>query len=159
MPLNNPVLLGLYAAIIAAISSLVVAVISKLFDRKNEKEKWLRSELQNIYGSCIKSLTTPLTLAYIPTNLDTIEGAIIEAKKWLALVLIYHPSKKTKEFKELEQQVSLFITGQYDKFLEVCLAKGVQPSEKYRHQISVYQAADIMLGRILEFAYRDKRLF
>jgi hypothetical protein len=165
MQLDNPVLIGVYVASITAITSvitnLITTFISNFFQDRREGKNQLKSELQNIYSGSIKSLATLLTLSGIESNLDTIELSIVEAKKWLALSLIYSESKYKELFEHFEEETSLFILGQYEQLLEKekTWATGLQPLEKYQNVEDVYAAADIMIRRIMEVACQDKRLY
>ncbi|MBD1945797.1 hypothetical protein H6F50_26170 [Coleofasciculus sp. FACHB-712] len=162
MQLNNPVLLGVFVTSITAISTVIAtsltSLISNYYQTKRENEIWLKSELRNIYGGAIQSLATLLTLSGIESNMDAIEEAIVDAKKWLALSLIYFEPKQKKTFKVFEDEIYLFTSGQYKYFLEKARIKGLQPAEKYQGVNDVYGAADVMLKRIIEVAYQDKRL-
>lgn len=159
MQLDNPVLIGVYVASITAITSvitnLITTCISNYFQNKRENRNWLRSELRNIYGDCIKSLSTILTLAGIDSNLDSIEQSIVESKKYLALSLIYTRRKQIQSFDIFKKEVCLFTLGEYEKLLD---ESAIEPSSKYRDLASVYRAADIMLKHIIQVASQDKRL-
>ncbi|MBD1889805.1 hypothetical protein [Coleofasciculus sp. FACHB-SPT9] len=162
MQLNNPVLIGVFITSITAIASVITTLLTSLISTysqtRRENKIWLRSELRNIYGGAVQSLATLLTLSSIESNMDIIEGAIVDAKKWLALSLIYFEPKQKKVSELFEEEIYLFISGQYKQFLINAQMKGFQPSEKYQGVNDVYGAADVMLKRIMEVAYQDKRL-
>ncbi|MEH2216041.1 MAG: hypothetical protein V7K72_02685 [Nostoc sp.] len=166
MQLDNPTLIGVYIASITAVTSvttnLITTVISNWFQTNRQK----RSELQDIYAACIKSLATVSTLSSATeSNMDNIELSLVEAKKCLALLLIC--TKKSNQIKLIEEEVYLFISGQYEQFLKKASINVLQPSdkslEKYEYllnqpQKQVISAADIMLQLIIKIAAQDKRL-
>ncbi|MEH2198671.1 hypothetical protein [Nostoc sp.] len=166
MQLDNPTLIGVYIASITAVTSvttnLITTVISNWFQSNREK----RSELQDIYVGCIKSLATVSTLSgATESNMDNIELSLIEAKKYLALLLIC--SKKRNQIKLIEKEVYLFTSGQYEQLLKQASTNVLQPSDKYlekyeylpnQGQKQVLSAADMMLQLIIKIAPQDNRL-
>ncbi|MEH2193688.1 MAG: hypothetical protein V7K98_13770 [Nostoc sp.] len=162
MQLDNPTLIGVYIASITAVTSvttnLITTVISNWFQNNREK----RSELQDIYVGCIKSLATVSTLSgATESNMDNIELSLIEAKKYLALLLIR--SKKRNQIKLIEKEVYLFTSGQYEQLLNQTSTNVLQTSEKYEYlpnqrQKQVLNAADMMLQLIIKIAPQDNRL-
>ncbi|QIR39003.1 hypothetical protein HCG51_21380 [Tolypothrix sp. PCC 7910] len=162
MQLDNPALTAIYfasiTAIVSVITNLVITIISNIFQNSREK----RSEIQDIYAGCIKSIATVSTLSgATESNMDNIEQSLVEAKKYFALLLIR--TKNKSQIKQMEEEIYLFITGQYTQLLEKVSIEGLQPSEKYKYLENIQQkvvlsAADIMLKRIIKIAPQDKRL-
>jgi hypothetical protein len=61
-------------------------------ERKFEREKWKRDQLQKIYSNCIENLSIPST-------------DYKSALKWLNILLIYHPDRTGESFSELKQKI------------------------------------------------------
>lgn len=164
MQLDNPVLIGVYIASITAITSvitnLITTLVSNYSQNRRESKNWVRSELRGIYGDCIKSLSTLLTLSgMVESNLDFIEQSVVESKKYLALALIYVNRKQIKSFSAFKEDVHLFTSGEYEKLLNEARMRGIEPISRYQNVIALYGAADVMLRQIIEIASRDERLF
>ena len=113
LELNNPVLIGIS---VGAISSLIgsflggtFSLLNTLISNRNlrmiEKEKWIRDNLQLVYGNCITNLSEVLGQRII--GKEYFEKAS-EASKWLNLVLLYHPNRKTPEYENLKNGVLEF---------------------------------------------------
>ncbi|MBC5797448.1 MAG: hypothetical protein VKL60_03865 [Sphaerospermopsis sp.] len=86
---------------------------------------------------------------------------MVEAKKYLALLLIY--TKSIKEFKEIQKDIYLFTIGEYKEVIEESNKKGLKLSVRYAsiQEASIRDirlASDIILKKILETAPKDKRL-
>jgi hypothetical protein len=163
--LNNPILIGVYIASITAITSaltnLITSCISNVSQNRRDKVNWLRSEMQKIYSNCIQNLAAVTTLSFaVESNLDDIERSLIEAKKWLALILIYTKSRRSKYFSDFEKEVFLFTSGEYLKFLKEAESKNLYPSSRYENKENgeVCGAAQVMLRRVIEISSKDKRL-
>ncbi|MGJ5629592.1 hypothetical protein [Nostoc sp. CALU 1950] len=162
MQLDNPALTAIYfasiTAMVSVITNLVITIISNCFQNTRQK----RTELQDIYTGCIKSIATLTTLSTATeTNLDNIEQSLVEAKKYLAILLIR--TKNRNQIKQIEEEAFLFTTGQYKQLVEKAIIKGLKPSERFEYiedekNKALFSAADIMLKLIIEFAPQDKRL-
>lgn len=111
MQQNNPVFF-IAAAAIGAIASVITTLSNSCLQNKRENKNWVKSELRNIYGGSIQSLATLLTLSSIESNMDSIEGFVVEAKKWLALSWIYFEPKQKEISKVFEEEIYLFTSGQ-----------------------------------------------
>jgi len=112
---------------IGAVISLSVSVFSNWYvsrrqkeqwirERKAEKETWLRNKLQEVYTNCIYYLSKEGYTGWVSLSLKDVseieyyklrfEGAKLdsenrrELRKWLNLLLLYHPRKDTKEFED-----------------------------------------------------------
>lgn len=160
MDITNQVLISSsvsIAALITSVFNLFNTRISRNSQIELDSKVWLRNQIQNAYVGAIGSLSTLLTLGGVDSNLDTIEQSIAEAKKCLALALIY--AEHTEQFKEFDKYATLFISGQYPEFLEAAKLKQLKPAERYLDKLKVYGAADLMLKKVLEIARCDKRLF
>lgn len=166
MELNNPTLLGVYIASITAITSVITNLITTFISNCFQNNRGKRSELQDIYAGCIKSLATVSTLSgATESNMDNIELSLVEAKKYLALLLIR--TKNRKKIKLIEEEIYLFATRQYQQILERASLNKLNPSnqslEKYGYlrnerQKQVLSAADVMLQLIIKNGPRDERL-
>jgi len=166
MKLDNPTLLGVYVASITAMASVIISLSTTLISQNFQKSKQKRDELQDIYAGCIKNLAAVTTLSHATEeNMNNIESSLVEAKKDLALLLIY--GKNKKPIKIIEEQGLLFITGQYKKltlnFPKDILVFPRSSFEKYDYILdernkTLLIAADMMLQLIILIAPEDKRL-
>jgi hypothetical protein len=152
-------------------SLLVDADLSLFFLRQIYSSVLSRSLFQKsnmipIYAGCITSLATLSTLSGVTeSNMDTIELSLVEAKKWLALLLIR--SNNGNEIKLIKEEAYLFTTGQYTQLLEKASIHPFKPinqsSEKYAYLHNqplkqLLSAADTMLQLIIKVGSQDKRL-
>ena len=163
--LNNPTLIGVYIATITAISGICFNLLITFFSNNFQKNKEKRNQLQDIYTGCIKSLATVSTLSNATeNNMDNIEISLVDAKKYLALLLIY--TKESNQIK-LNEEIHLFIAGQYQQILErasLNMSKLLNQSQtKYTYlqnerQKEVLITADIMLQIIINIGIQDQRL-
>jgi hypothetical protein len=118
LELNNPVLIGIS---VGAISSLIgsflggsFSLLNTLISNRNlrliEKEKWIRDNLQLVYSNCITSLSAVSNIFVgggMTKGKEYYETAS-EASKWLNLLLLYHPSRKTLDYEDLKTGVLEF---------------------------------------------------
>ncbi len=155
--LNNPILIAVYIILTTAIINLITANINNSFQKEREQV----SQIEDIYAGCIKSLATVTTLSgATEENLDNIEKSLIEAKKYLSLLLIR--TKERSYIYKIEKEAELFATGDYEKLLEIASQNGFK-SSKYNYllnesQKKVLSAADIMLQIMIKNPHQDKRL-
>lgn len=161
MRLDNPTLLGVYIASITAVTSVVTNLLTTITTNCFQKNREKRSEIQNIYAGCIKSLATVSTLSgATENNLDNIELSLVEAKKDLSFLLIY--TKNNNLIQEIGEEVYLFTVGNYEQFLESASKKGFKCLKydylKNKPLKQVLSASDIMLQMIIKNAHKDKRL-
>ncbi|MEH2015766.1 hypothetical protein [Nostoc sp.] len=162
MVLNNTVLIGVIIGLITGLINGCVTILINTFQSSREKIR----ELQDIYAGCITSLATVSTLSgATESNMDTIELSLVEAKKWLALLLIR--SNNSNNIKLIKEEVYLFTIGQYRKLLEKATIHPLQPinqsSGKYAYVSNqplreLLSAADTMLQLIIKVGAKDKRL-
>ncbi len=160
MPLNNPTLMGVYIVLFTVISSAIINLSTAMINNRFQEQREKISQIQDIYAGCIKNLTTVSTLSgATEDNLDNIEQSLIEAKKYLSLLLIR--TKKRSYISSIEKEAYLFATGNYEKLLEIA-SQNEFKSSKYNYllnepQKQVLSAADIMLQIMIKNA-KDKRL-
>ncbi|WP_375468538.1 hypothetical protein [uncultured Nostoc sp.] len=103
MVLNNTILIGVIIGLITGLINGCVTILINTFQSSREKIR----ELQDIYAGCITSLATVSTLSgATESNMDTIELSLVEAKKWLALLLIR--SNNSNNIKLIKEEVYLF---------------------------------------------------
>ncbi|MHC5936601.1 hypothetical protein [Nostoc sp.] len=162
MGLNNPVFIGVIIGLITGLINGCVTISINTFQSSREKIR----ELQDIYAGCITSLATVSTLSgATESNMDTIELSLVEAKKWLALLLIR--SNNSNNIKLIKEEVYLFTIGQYRELLEKTTIHPLQPinqsSGKYVYVSNqplreLLSAADTMLQLIIKVGSKDKRL-
>ena len=161
MVLNNPVFISVIIGFISVLINGWVTISINTFQSSREKIK----ELQDIYAGCIMSLATVSSLSgATESNMDTIELSLVEAKKWLALLLIR--SKNSDEIKLIKEEAYLFIIGQYTQLLKKASIHPFKPinqsSGKYaylhnRPLQELLSAADTMLQLIITVGPEDKR--
>ncbi len=161
MPFNNPTLMGVYIVFFTVITSAIINLLTARINNYFQKEREQISQIQDIYAGCIKNLATVSTLSgATKDNLDNIEQSLIEAKKYLSLLLIR--TKNKCQIHEMEEAAELFATGDYEKLLQIASQNGFK-SSKYNYllnepQKQVLSAADIMLQIMIKNAHKDKRL-
>lgn len=155
--LDNPILIAVYIILITAIINLITANINNSFQKEREQV----SQLEDIYAGCLKSLATVSTLSgATEENLDNIEKSLIEAKKYLSLLLIR--TKKRSYISKIEEEAYLFATGDYQRLIEIAAEKELR-SSKYDYLLNESQkqvliAADTMLKIMIKNAHQDQRL-
>lgn len=160
MNLDTPIL----SALIGALSALITAVVANYFQYFKENNIWLKNQLQNSYVDSIKGLSTLITLSAIPKdNLNTIEQSLVEAKKGLALSIVFMERDRFADtHKELRNEILLFISGDYKNLIKLYENREIQPSERFKNiklqNYEMYGSAEIILKRIIEMASYDKRL-
>ncbi len=151
----NPTII---AVICTLVTNFLIAFLNNTYQNKRDKI----NQIRDIYSGCIKNLSTVLTLYFdIEENKDKIEESLVEAKKYLALLLIY--TKSRKEFNEIQKDIYLFTIGEYKEVIEEANKKGLKLSVRYAsiQEASIRDirlASDIILKKILETAPKDKRL-
>ncbi|MGB3788981.1 MAG: hypothetical protein WA949_13300 [Phormidesmis sp.] len=122
---------GLIGAAIGASTGLASTLLTNWLGLKKEKEqwkrnieseheRWLRENLQDVYGNCLYSLSRLLAASEITIEAGKL-GAVLskehqreffldysEAQKWLGLLLIYHPSKGSGNYSASSHQIATF---------------------------------------------------
>jgi hypothetical protein len=99
----------------------------------------------------------------VESNMDNIEQSLVEAKKYLAILLI-RTKHRNRTINTVEKEICLFTTGQYKELLEQASLKNLKPSDKYQYiqdekLKTLLSAGDIMLKLIIELAPQDKKLW
>lgn len=96
-----------------------------------ERDKWLRDNLQEIYGNCLYYLSRVLMGSEItvesgkPFAVTRIEHQrelfldYSEAQKWLGLLLVYHHSPGSSEYAMLSHHISIFSREQVPNLTSV----------------------------------------
>lgn len=161
MNFDSPILIGVLSA---SSTAFITAVVTNCLQNLKENNIWLKNQLQNSYVDSIKGLSTLITLSAIPEeNLDTIEQSLVEAKKGLALSIVFMERDRFGDIhKELRNEILLFISGNYKDLIELYGNKGFQPSDRFKdtklQNHAMYGSAEIIFKRIIEAASCDKRL-
>jgi hypothetical protein len=152
------------SALIGALSAFITAIVTNCFQYFKENNIWLKNQLQNSYVDSIKGLSTLITLSAIPKgNVDIIEQSLVEAKKGLALSIVFMKKDRFADtHKKLKNEILLFISGDYKNLIKLYENQGIQPSERFKdakiQNYEMYGSAEIILKRIIEAASYDKRL-
>lgn len=126
---------GLIGAAVGAVSgfagTLLTSWISLTKEREQskrntriEKDQWLRDRLQEIYGNCLYYLSKVLMASDI--SIDQGKAVAIlskehqrnlfldysDAQRWLAMLLVYHPSRGSSEYSMLCHHIEQFSSNQ-----------------------------------------------
>ncbi len=166
--LTNPVLIGILAGSIGAILS---AYVSNAFQERREKKQWIRDKLQEIYTNCIFNLSVAERI--YSTSSNERRNALLESSKWLSLLLIYHPFRKSKSYgslvKKIESSLEIWeILAEQKKITEEIhniISRGEQleldqeqEEEFDSEQEELPRLASELKHQIIDLAAKDPRL-
>lgn len=162
MNFDSPIFIGIFSA---SATAFITALVSNIFQNTRESKTWLKNQLQNSYSDSIRGLSTLITLsADHDKNLDFIEKALVEAKKGLALSIVFMDISifDQKIFKDLKNEILVFISGDYKKLMEIYTNQKLKPSARFENtklkNYEMYATAKIILKRVIEAASLDSRL-
>jgi hypothetical protein len=162
MNLDSPIFIGIFSA---SATAFITALVSNVFQNKRESKTWLKNQLQNLYSDSIRGLSALITLsADHEENLDSIEKSLVEAKKGLALSIVFMDTDmlNQKIFKDLKNEILVFISGDYKKLMEIYTNQKLKPSARFENtklkNYEMYATAEIILKRVIEAASLDTRL-
>ena len=162
MNFDSPIFIGIFSA---SATAFITALVSNIFQNTRESRTWLKNQLQNSYSDSIRGLSTLITLsADHDKNLDFIEKALVEAKKGLALSIVFMDISifNQKIFKDLKNEILVFISGDYKKLMEIYTNQELKPSARFENtklpNYEMYATAEIILKRVIEAASLDSRL-
>jgi hypothetical protein len=162
MNFDSPIFIGIFSA---SATAFITALVSNIFQNTRESRTWLKNQLQNSYSDSIRGLSTLITLsADHDKNLDFIEKALVEAKKGLALSIVFMDISifNQKIFKDLKNEILVFISGDYKKLMEIYTSQKLKPSARFENtklkNYEMYATAEIILKRVIEAASLDSRL-
>jgi len=158
MPIiDNPVFFG---AIIGFFTAITNVLFSNFFQNNRENKNWIKNQILTSYSDSINGLSSLITLsAQHKGNDDAIEKSLVEAKRGLAIFVVFIDRKI---FKDLEDEILLFVTGDYRDLMRIYSTKGLRPTEKFENlnlqNHEMYGSAEIILKRIIDVFSLDKRL-
>jgi len=162
MNFDSPIFIGIFSA---SATAFITALVSNIFQNTRESRTWLKNQLQNSYSDSIRGLSTLITLsADHDKNLDFIEKALVEAKKGLALSIVFMDISMFNQriFKDLKNEILVFISGDYKKLMEIYTNQELKPSARFENtklpNYEMYATAEIILKRVIEAASLDSRL-
>jgi len=162
MNFDSPIFIGIFSA---SATAFITALVSNIFQNTRESKTWLKNQLQNSYSDSIRGLSTLITLsADHDKNLDFIEKALVEAKKGLALSIVFMDISMFNQriFKDLKNEILVFISGDYKKLMEIHTNQELKPSARFENtklpNYEMYATAEIILKRVIEAASLDSRL-
>ncbi len=155
--IDNPVFLG---SIIGFSSAIANVLFSNFFQNSRENKSWIKNQILSSYSDSINGLSALITLsAQYKGNEDAIEKSLVEAKRGLAVSVVFIDREM---FKNLEDEILLFITGNYSDLIRIYSEKGLRPSERFTNlnlqNHEMYGSAEIILRRIIDAISLDKRL-
>ncbi|MEH2212085.1 hypothetical protein [Nostoc sp.] len=151
-PVLIAVIVGTISAFVAGVSALTTTVITIRSQRDRERQQWVREKLQEIYSNCISSIEASCAFGlYNPEEL-------LNATKWLNILLIYHSNKYNKEFLSLPEEINLFSIQQWSALLIKYNIMGIELHNNAPSSGEFYIAAKGLQSRIIKLASVDKRL-
>jgi len=155
--IDSPIFIG---PIIGVSSAIATVLFSNLFQNDRENKNWIKNQILSSYSDSINGLSALITLsAQYKGNEDAIEKSLVEAKRGLAVSVLFIDREM---FKDLENEILLFVTGNYSDLIEIYSKKGLKPSERFTNlnlkNHEMYGSAEIILRRIIDAISLDKRL-